>query len=223
MKYTTVILLGFFLLNQPLISTAAEKADKSAKRAAILMQKMKMDMEAEKAALQSTFEEEKKSLSQALNQSQIMQRSHASQLKNQVKQTQQVKEDNIKLQQEKNELSLQLSQLKAQMDEKDAQLLTFEQQLKAAQVAQHSNEQQQKLLLAKVMNGQKEIASCVDKNNKLYAYGNALVTLYNDASVYQRFLRSEPFFQLKRVELENLFQEKQNQLLENRVKNDMTP
>jgi hypothetical protein len=43
------------------------------------------------------------------------------------------------------------------------------------------------------------------------------VNLYADASAYQRLMRAEPFFQLKRVELENILQAKQTQLLENKV------
>lgn len=206
-------LIGLF--SQPTI--AAEKQDKAAKRAAILMQKMKQEMEAEKTALQSQFEQEKKGLSQALDQAQSAQRSHSAKLQGQLKRNQQLEVDNQKLQNDKTALTTQLAQLQTQLAEKTQQLEAAEQQLKVAHASQESSEQQRKQLLSKVSDSHQKLTSCEEKNSRLYAYGHELVNLYDNASIYQKVLRSEPFFQLKRVELENILQEKHSQLLDNKV------
>lgn len=56
MKRNLVIMMGILLLGMHCNVMAADKQDKAAKRAAILMQKMKQDLEAEKSALQTQFE-----------------------------------------------------------------------------------------------------------------------------------------------------------------------
>ncbi len=50
----------------PQSAIAAEKKDKAARRQALMMQKMKQDMEAEKAAMQTQFDTEKKALQEQL-------------------------------------------------------------------------------------------------------------------------------------------------------------
>lgn len=218
MKTILSMLLSLGLIISMITPTvAAEKQDKAAKRAAILMQKMKQDLEAEKAALQSKFDEEKGQLSEALTQAQGAQRLQSSKLQAQVRQTQQLQADNQKLQQEKTALSLQITQLEAQSAEKSAKLLELEQKLGNAQASLDSNEKQRKQLLARIMTGQKTLEVCEEKNAHLYRFGQDLVNLYDNASFSQRVARSEPFFQLKRVELENILQSKQNDLLENKI------
>lgn len=224
MKLISSLLLSLSLIGLCVEPTAAaEKQDKSAKRAAILMQKMKQDLEAEKSALQSQFEQEKQGLSQALDQAQSAQRSHSAKLQGQLKRNQQLQSDNQKLLQEKDALSAQLKQLQTQLAEKNQQLEAAEQQLKLAHATQESNEQQRKQLLSKVSDNHQKLTSCEEKNSRLYAYGHELVDLYDNASFYQKVLRSEPFFQLKRVELENILQEKHSQLLENKIDQVATP
>jgi chromosome segregation ATPase len=218
MKIILSLLLGLGLMG--LYTTpgvAAEKQDKAAKRAAILMQKMKQDLDAEKSAMQAQFEQEKKGLSQALDQAQNEQHSHAAKLQGQVKRNQQLQTDNQKLSQEKNALSTQLQQLQAQLADQAQRLEAAEQQLKLAKADLDTNDKQRKSLVAKVSASHQQLTACEEKNQRLYSYGHELISLYDDASVYQRILRSEPFFQLKRVELENILQGKQTQLLENKV------
>ncbi len=202
---------------------AAEKQDKAAKRAAILMQKMKQDLEAEKSALQTQFEQEKKELSQALDHAQTEQRSHSAKLQGQVKRNQQLQSDNQKLTQENEALSAQLKQLQTQLAEQGQQLEITQEALKAAKTDLDTNDRQRKTLVAKVGASHQQLVSCEEKNSRLYNYGHELISLYDDASVYQKIMRSEPFFQLKRVELENLLQDKQAQLLENKVDTIATP
>lgn len=204
-------------------SLAAEKQDKAAKRAAILMQKMKQDLETEKSAMQAQFEQEKQGLSQALGEAQSSQKAHSAKLQGQVRRNQQLESDKQKLSQEKDALSAQVQQLQAQLAEQAQRLKTTEQQLKVAKADLATNDGQRKGLVSKVSNTHQQLVACEEKNSRLYSYGHDLVNLYADAGAYQRFLRAEPFFQLKRVELENILQGKQTQLLENKVDTIATP
>lgn len=224
MKTILSLLLTFGLMGiHPASVVAAEKQDKAAKRAAILMQKMKQDLEAEKSAMQTQFEQEKKGLSQALDQAQSEQRSHSAKLQGQVKRNHQLQTDNEKLGQEKDALTAEMKQLQAQLAEQAQHLEATEQQLKMAKADLDTNDRQRKSLLAKVSTSHQQLVSCEEKNSRLYNYGHELISLYDNASVYQKVMRSEPFFQLKRVELENLLQDKQAQLLENKVDTIATP
>lgn len=202
---------------------AAEKQDKAARRAAILMQKMKQDLEAEKSAMQTQFEQEKQGLSQALDQAQSEQHSHAAKLQGQVKRNHQLQSDNERLGQEKDALTAEVKQLQAQLAERSQLLEATEQQLKMAKADLDTNDRQRKSLVAKISASHQQLVSCEEKNSRLYSYGHELISLYDDASVYRKIMRSEPFFQLKRVELENLLQDKQARLLENKVDTMTSP
>ncbi|KQT33947.1 hypothetical protein [Methylophilus sp. Leaf414] len=223
MKPVFSIIAVILLFTLHLSAVAAEKQDKAAKRANILMQKMKQDMEAEKSALQTQFEQEKKSMSDALNQAQSAQRSHSVQLQGQTRRNQQLQSEAQKLTQEKTVLSAQLQQLQSQLAEQTQRLESIEQQLKLAKSDLDVNDQQRKKLLANVSTAHQQLVSCEEKNSRLYAYGNDLIGLYADASTYQKIMRAEPFFQLKRVELENILQDKRAQLIENKVDTIATP
>ncbi|QDC44675.1 hypothetical protein [Methylophilus medardicus] len=218
MKITLFLLVSIWLVGgYPTQSVAAEKQDKAARRATMLMQKMKQDLEAEKSALQTQFEQDKKGLTQALDQAQRAQQSHSARLQGQVKANQQLASEKQQLGREKEALAAQVQQLQAQLAEQSQRLEATEQQLKLAKADLDTNDQQRKNLVSKVSSEHQQLLSCEEKNSRLYAYGHDLVGLYADASAYQRILRAEPFFQLKRVELENILQGKQTQLLENKV------
>jgi chromosome segregation ATPase len=223
MKPTLLLITAVFLVIMQTPACAAEKQDKAARRANILMQKMKQDMEAEKSALQTQFEQEKKSMSDALNQAQSAQRSHSVQLQGQTRRNQQLQSEAQKLTQEKTVLSAKLQQLQSQLAEQTQRLESIEQQLELAKSDLDVNDQQRKKLLANVSTAHQQLVSCEEKNSRLYAYGNDLIGLYADASTYQKVMRAEPFFQLKRVELENILQDKRAQLIENKVDTIATP
>ncbi len=202
---------------------AADKPDKAAKRAAILMQKLKQDMEAEKAALQTQLEQEKKSMTEQLNSVQSVQRSNSAKLQGQVKRNQQLQSDADRLRAEKQAMESQLTQLQTQLQEQQQLVAELNQQLTDTKNALGVNDTQRKKLVSNVSNMHQKLQSCEEKNSQLYAYGKSLVSLYDDASIYQKILRQEPFFQLKRVELENLLQEKRDQLDAGKVDTIATP
>lgn len=223
MKLISSIMLGLLLISLQTVATAAEKQDKAAKRAAILMQKMKQDMEAEKSALQTEFEQEKKTMSDALSHAQNAERAHSAKLQGQAKRTQQLQAEAQKLGSEKAALTTQLQQLQSQLAEKTQRLEAAEQQLKTAKADLDVNDAQRKKLVSNVSASHQKLVSCEEKNSRLYTYGNDLVGLYADASAYRKAMRDEPFFQLKRVELENLLQDKRSQLIENKVDTIASP
>lgn len=202
---------------------AADKPDKAAKRAAILMQKLKQDMEAEKAALQTQLEQEKKSMTEQLNSVQSVQRSNSAKLQGQVKRNQQLQSDAERLRAEKQALESQLTQLQTQLQEQQQLVAELNQQLTDTKNALGVNDTQRKKLVSNVSNMHQKLQSCEEKNSQLYAYGKSLVSVYDDASLYQKVMRQEPFFQLKRVELENILQEKRDQLDASKVDAIATP
>lgn len=223
MKLTSLIIVSALLFCSQASVLAAEKQDKAAKRAAILMQKMKQDLEAEKNAMQTQFEQEKKSISDALDQAQNTQRAHSTKLQGQLKRNQQLQAETQKLAEEKAALSTQLQQLQAQVAEQTQRIETTEQQLKDAKAELAVNDAQRKKLVSNASAKHQQLVSCEEKNSRLYRYGEDLVGLYSDASAYRKVMREEPFFQFKRVELENLLQDKHTQLLENKVDTIATP
>lgn len=201
----------------PATVMAAEKPDKAAKRAAILMQKLKQDMEAEKAALQEQLTQEKQAISEQLNAAQSAQRNHSAKLQGQVKRNQQLQAEADHLRTDKQALEAQLSQLNTQLQQQQQKVADLSAQLAQAQSALGVNDAQRKKLVSNVSNMHEKLQSCEAKNGQLYQYGQSLVSLYDDATVYQKIMRSEPFFQLKRVELENILQEKREQLDANKI------
>ncbi len=59
--------------------------------------------------------------------------------------------------------------------------------------------------------------NCQDKNDKLYKLGLEILGLYDKKGVFQSLASSEPVTGIKRVELENLVQDYQDKLLDNKV------
>lgn len=196
---------------------AAEKSDKAAKRAAIMMQKLKQDLEAEKSTLQAQFEQEKKQLSEQLNKVQSGQRAHDAKLGSQLKRNAGLQAQNQQLSTEKTTLAAQLASLQQQLDALTADQQALKQTLAETQQLLAVNETQRTGLLAKVTDSHQQLQSCKTMNTQLSEYGTSLVNLYADASAYKKAMRSEPFFQLKRVELENILQEKRDLIDQNRM------
>ena len=58
----------------------------------------------------------------------------------------------------------------------------------------------------------RQIASCEDKNMKLYQHGRDLIEQCQDRSKTDAFLRLEPFTGIKRVEIENLLESYRDKL-----------
>jgi chromosome segregation ATPase len=194
---------------------AADKQDKAARRAQLMMLKMQQEMEAEKAALQlqlkekdeklKTQDEEVATLDKKLSSSEYKVHTLEAELKKSNEEKHAVDEELIKTQVE----LITAQQSLAELQDQHKQVLD---DLKF-------NDGQRKTLSANLAMTTKSLNSCEEKNEKLYSYGKDLVQIYDNPSTYESLMRKEKFLQLKRVELENILQSKLDQLDEAHILN----
>lgn len=198
MKYINIVVI-VLLLATSLGTQAAEKKDKAAKRAAMMMQKLKQDHAAEVAALQSKFDAESLEAKQKLR---LLEGQGDSQQRK-ISASQKLARD---LQSDKEELLTKQEALTKQIASLELALKEEKELLTQARNDLQVNDTQRKVLLSKLAESSKEMAGCQDKNVKLSTLGSELIHLYDSPGLYEKLMRSEPFFQHKRVELENILQ-----------------
>lgn len=194
---------------------AAEKKDKAARRAQLMMLKMQQEMEAEKATLQAQLKEKDEKLKA---QDEAI---HASEEKLAISQnkvnklTAELKKTN----EEKAALDEKLTKTQAELTANQQSLADLQGQHKQTLADLKFNDGQRKTLSTNLANTTKSLLTCDEKNEKLYAYGKDLVKIYDNPSAYESVMREEKFLQLKRVELENLLQSKLDKLDEAHIVN----
>ena len=215
LHFKVLFLLGMAFvmgLMQPNIADAAEKKDKAARRAQIMMQKMKQEMEAEKATMQAQFDTEKKAFEDKLKtQDEQLQAIHTK-LNSAEKKNKSLDAEVKKLSTEKASLEAKQQQTQAELDTTKTSLADLKQQYQQAQADLKFNDNQRKTLASNLSETTKAVNSCEAKNTKLHQFGTDLIKLYDNPSSYETAMRKEKFFQLKRVELENILQSKQDSL-----------
>lgn len=206
-------------------ATAAEK-DKSARRAAIMMQKIKQDMQtqidADKATMQAQLDAQKKESEEKLKIKEdeiatINKKLAATESKNK-----NLLRDLTKTTAEKMALDSKLQQTQAELDTTQKNLGEIQTQHAQALTDLKFNDGQRKTLATNLAQSNKTMNECTIKNGKLYQFGTELIQLYEKPSTYEAAMRKEQFFQLKRVELENILQSKQDSLDEARYVNKKT-
>ena len=74
------------------------------------------------------------------------------------------------------------------------------------------NDNQRKTLSTNLAQTTKAVNDCEVKNVKLHQFGTELIQIYDKPSNYDAAMRKEQFFQLKRVQLENILQDRQDKL-----------
>ena len=201
---------------------AAEK-DKSARRAALMMQKMKQDMQAQmdadKAVMQTQLDTQKKELEDKLT-------SKDEELAKQAKKLAAVERKNNALEAniaketaEKVALESKFQLTKSTLDTTQNNLADLKKQYAQAQADLKFNDNQRKTLSTNLAQTNKEMDECTIKNGKLHQFGTELIQIYDKPNAYDAAMRKEQFFQLKRVELENILQSKQDNLDEARYVN----
>jgi chromosome segregation ATPase len=212
-KILFLIFLSFAIgFMQPTTAFAAEKKDKSARRAALMMQKMKQDMEAEKAAMQAQFDTQKKELEDKLiNKDEelitldkkfaIVERKNKN-----------LESDIKKVNSEKTALEIKQQQIQVDLEATQKNLADLKVQYQQAQADLKFNDNQRKTLSTNLAQTIKSVNECEEKNIKLHQLGTELIQIYDKPSSYEAMMRKEQFFQLKRVELENILQNKQDKL-----------
>ena len=203
-SFLVSILLATSLLANPLL--AAEKKDKASRRA----QQMVQQIQQEKAQLQAQLDQElqaKAAMEADLAKAQA---------------------ENVAIKSKLSAANVKIDGLEVSLKEMTAERLAFEAKLMKTQIELQAtktalneldvkyqgtvydlkvNEQQRANLTATSIQKTKLIDACVAKNNKLYDYGLDLVKLYENPTEYKKVVLTEPFSQLKRVQLENILQD----------------
>lgn len=197
-------------------SFSAEKKDKAVRKAALMMQKMKQDLEAEKATLQAQFATEKKVLEDQLKAETEAKTVAEKKLGAAETKVRNLNAELTKTNGEKAALDTQLTQTKVTLETTQTNLADLTTQHKKALADLAFNDGQRKTLSTNLADTTKSLNTCEDKNGKLYAYGKELVQLYDNPSLYESVMRKEKFFQLKRVELENILQNQMDKIDEAR-------
>lgn len=195
-------------------SFAAEK-DKAARRAALMMQKMKQDMEAEKAAMQTQFDTQKKELEAKL-------KSKDDELVIVNKKLATAERKNKALESEIKKVTLEKEAVDAKLLQTQTNLDELKTQYQQAQSDIKFNDNQRKTLSTNLVQTTKSVNECEAKNAKLHQFGTELIQVYDNPSSYEAVMRKEKFLQLKRVELENILQSKQDNLDDARFVNKKT-
>ncbi len=213
-------LLAGMLLPQSAI--AAEKKDKAARRQALMMQKMKQDMEAEKAAMQTQFDTEKKAL-----QEQLLAKDTELEKTNKALASSQRKAKNLSIEltktmDEKTVVETKLTETQAKLDTTQNSLTDLKGVHAQALADLKFNDNQRKTISKNLADTTKELNTCSVKNGKLHQFGTELIHIYDTPSQYEAVMRKEQFFQLKRVQLENILQNQQDKLDEERFSSKKT-
>jgi DNA repair exonuclease SbcCD ATPase subunit len=208
------VFLAIFIISFlfPTSSFAAEKKDKAARRAAIMMQKMQQDMQAEKAAMQAQFDAEKKVLTEKVSASEeafekLNKEFTSAQHKNK---QQQLEIGNLTT--EKSALDDKLKQTQLQLETTQKNLADLTATHNQALADLKFNDSQRKALSSNLAKNTQMMNACEAKNAKLHQIGTDLIHLYDNPTTFRAIMRDEQFFQLKRVELENTLQSQQDKL-----------
>ncbi|CAN4276255.1 hypothetical protein MCEMSEM29_01730 [Methylophilaceae bacterium] len=200
----------------PQTSFAAEKKDKAAKRQALMMQKMKQDMEAEKATMQAQFDAQKKTLEEQLLAKNTELEKTNSALATSQRKVKKLGAELSKTQAEKTAVETKLTDTQATLDSTKNTLSDLQGVHAQALADLKFNDNQRKTISANLADTTKQLNTCAVQNAKLHQFGTDLIQIYDKPSRYEAVMRKEKFFQLKRVELENILQNQQDKLDEQR-------
>ena len=198
-------------------NTYAAEKDKSARRAALMMQKMKQDMEAEKAIMQTQFDTQKKELEDKLKSSDEELEKASKFLATAERKNKALEGEIKKVTLAKEAVDAKQLQTQAQLESTQKSLDDLKTQYQQAQADLKFNDNQRKTLSTNLAQTTKSLDVCEAKNAKLHQFGTELIQIYDKPDSYNAVMRKEQFFQLKRVELENILQNRQDQLNEELV------
>jgi chromosome segregation ATPase len=209
--YLLIILLAIsFTFSN--VAIAAEKIDKASKRAVLMIQKMKQDMEAEKAAMQTQFDIQKKEFEDKLKTKEGELTIANKKLAKAVRKNKVLEADLKKMKLDKEAVDEKLLQTQARLETTQKSLDDLKVQYQQAQADLKFNDNQRKTLTNNLSKANKAVDECQLKNTKLHQFGTELINIYDNPSTYEAAMRKEQFFQLKRVELENTLQDYQDKV-----------
>ena len=197
-------------------NTVAAEKDKSARRAALMMQKMKQDMQAQmdadKAAMQVQLDTQKKEFEDKIKSKDEELAKQAKKLGAAERKNRNLESDIAKVTADKVLLDSKLQQTQSTLDTTQNNLAELKKQYTQAQTDLKFNDNQRKTLSTNLAQTNKAMDECTIKNGKLHQFGTELIQIFDKPSTYDAVMRKEQFFQLKRVELENVLQSKQDSL-----------
>jgi len=216
-KYFYLVIVSLALTIACSSSTYAAEKDKSARRAALMMQKMKQDMEAEKATMQTQFDTQRKELEDKIKKSDEELEKASKLLATAERKNKALDGEIKKVTLAKETVDTKQLQTQAQLETTQKNLDDLKAQYQQAQVDLKFNDNQRKTLSTNLAQTTKSVNDCEAKNAKLHQFGTELIQIYDKPGSYDAVMRQEQFFQLKRVELENILQSRQDQLNEELV------
>jgi len=205
-KFTTIVITALLSTSMLMASNIAVGAqDKAARRKALLMRKMQADFEAQKAE----FAKEKEAMAAEIAAQQVTIEDYET--KN--KKLGYVKR---KLTKQKKKLEVDQQKTTEALTAANTNIEALTAKLKATEDSLAFSQQQRKTILANLSGSNQSLATCEAKNKKLYDYGAELVDFYESPKAVKAIKDKPSFLQSKRVVLDNLLQDQQDLLNENR-------
>ena len=202
----SALVLGLLSAN---ITFAADKKDKSAKRNAQMIQQLKQQ-QAELASAKEAQDAELANKEKALQDASREAAAAEGSLKR-------VKAEFGKSSSELKKTKEALAETETQLTQTKTELEVLQQRYQQALADLSFNEQQRKTQIESVALNNKLLNACTEKNQLLYAHSKSMIDIYETPSIYDSVMRKEPFFQLKRIELENILQDKLDQIIDAKV------
>lgn len=221
LRIMLAMLLAATVAAQPAL--AADKKDKAVREAQRRMALIKQQMEAEKAELQAAFDKEKAELQGKVQESEkagnALKGSIAQARRHNAELTQEldaVKKEKVDLEAAKLRVETSLADTRSALESTRKTLAETQRDLK-------TNEAQRKDLSKSLTQRDNSLVACTEKNSRLHGFGLQLIKVYDKPGTYQEILRTEPFTQIKRVELENILQDYRDKLDEQQVTANLRP
>lgn len=202
----STLIIGLLSAN---ITFAADKKDKSARRNAQMIQQLRQQ-QAELASAKEAQDVELANKEKALQDASRDAAAAESSLKR-------VKAEFGRSSNELKKFKDVLAEKETELTQTKSELEALQQQYQQALADLSANEQQRKSQIESVALNNKLLNACTEKNQLLYAHSKSLIDIYETPSIYDSVMRKEPFFQLKRVELENILQDKFDQIIDSKV------
>jgi predicted RNase H-like nuclease (RuvC/YqgF family) len=110
-----------------------------------------------------------------------------------------------------------VADLEARLKETESSLLQARAELAEASASQRATQLQLTSVTSEKTRLDDTVAICLDKNDRLYQFGRELIAHLERPPGFSSILRAEPFTQINRVRLENIFQEARDNLDQNHM------
>ncbi|MEP6604575.1 MAG: hypothetical protein ABJA60_00495 [Nitrosospira sp.] len=111
-----------------------------------------------------------------------------------------------------------VSDLEEKLKETDSELQRLRTKLAETSASQLETQHTLKIVTMAKTSLDETLTLCLGKNQRLYQFGRELINHVERPEGFLSVLRAEPFTQMKRVELENIFQDYRDNLDQNHMK-----